>query len=267
MAKKLKDYYDETFLDELIAKIASVYPHFDKSGFKQEVMGRLEKLEFTPRQVLVAEALKAYIPLSYRDSLAIFEQILGPELETSIGMFTEGYWLWPIGKYVELYGLDDFETSTAFLKELTKRHTGEFGMRQLLLRYPEKTIALAKIWCQDEDSKVRRLACECLRVALPWAKKTTIALEHFEDYVWILTSLKDDEDKSIQKSVANNLNDLSKVDVNKFNLILRSWTNNKEVSLACQWIIKHGSRTIRKMQYGTKRPITTEKEIARGGVE
>lgn len=248
MAKKLKDYYDEAFLDDLIGKIASAYPDFDKVVFKKTVMDQLESLDFSPRQVLIAEALKAHIPLSYRESLGIFEQILGPELETSVGMFTEGYWLWPIGKYVELYGLDDFEASTAFLKELTKRHTGEFGMRQLLLRYPEKTVALAKIWCQDEDNKVRRLACECLRIALPWAKKTTIALHYFEDYVWILTSLKDDEDKSIQKSVANNLNDLSKADMDKFKDIIDSWTKNKAVSPACQWIIRHGSRSIRKKQ-------------------
>lgn len=246
MAKKLKDYYDELFLDDLIEKITLAYPPFDSAGFKQTVMARLETLDFGPRQMLIAESLKTYIPLPYKETLAIFDKILGPELETSLGMFTQGYWLWPIGKYVELYGLDDFDASTAFLKELTKRHTGEFGMRQLFLRYPKQTIQLAKYWCQDEDNKVRRLSCECLRIALPWAKKTTLALDYFEDYVWILTSLKDDEDKSIQKSVANNLNDLSKVDLEKFKYIVQSWQRDGEVSLACQWIIKHGSRTLRK---------------------
>ena len=98
MAKKLKDYYDEAFLDDLTGKIASAYPDFDKVVFKKTVMGQLESLDFSPRQILIAEALKAHIPLSYRESLGIFEQILGPELETSVGMFTEGYWLWPIGK-------------------------------------------------------------------------------------------------------------------------------------------------------------------------
>ena len=98
---------------------------------------------------------------------------------------------------------------------------------------------------------MRRLACECLRIALPWAKKTTLALDYFEDYVWILTSLKDDEDKSIQKSVANNLNDLSKADMDKFKDIIDSWTKNKVVSPACQWIIRHGSRSIRKKQSQT----------------
>lgn len=96
MAKKLKDYYDEAFLDDLTGKFASAYPEFEKVVFKKTVMDQLESLDFSPRQVLIAEALKAHIPLTYRESLGIFEQILGPELETSVGMFTEGYWLWPI---------------------------------------------------------------------------------------------------------------------------------------------------------------------------
>ncbi len=57
--------------------------------------------------------------LSYQDSLKVFEKILGPELEGGLGMFSEGYWLWPIGKYVELYvGIQEFELSAAFIKEL-----------------------------------------------------------------------------------------------------------------------------------------------------
>ena len=64
MAKKLKDYYDDAFLDVLIGKIASAYPDFDKVVFKKTVMDQLESLDFSPRQVLIAEALKAHIPLS-----------------------------------------------------------------------------------------------------------------------------------------------------------------------------------------------------------
>ena len=69
--------------------------------------------------------------LSYQDSLKVLK-ILGPELEVGLGMFSEGYWLWPIGKYVELHGDKEFKLSAAFSKELTKRFTGEFSMRPLL---------------------------------------------------------------------------------------------------------------------------------------
>ena len=114
-------------------------------------------------------------------------------------MFSEGYWLWPIGKYVELYGDKEFELSAAFSKELTKRFTGEFSMRPLLACYPKDTMALLLEWSQDENLRIRRLASECMRIRLPWAKRQTVVLDYFEDFTTILTNLKDDRDKSIQK--------------------------------------------------------------------
>ena len=62
-----------------------------------------------------------------------------------------------------------------------------------------------------------------MRIRLPWAKRQTVVLDYFEDFTTILTNLKDDRDKSIQKSVANNLNDLYKEDPDKFERILQTW--------------------------------------------
>ena len=157
-------------------------------------------------------------------------------------MFSEGYWLWLIGKFVELYGDKEFELSAAFSKELTKRFTGEFSMRPLLARYPKDTMALLIEWSQDENLRVRRLASECMRIRLPWAKRQTVVLDYLEDFTTILTNLKDDSDKSIQKSVANNLNDLYKEAPDKFERILQIW-QKEDVSPSCAWIIKHASRT------------------------
>ena len=245
MAKKIKDYYDLAYAEELSQKIQKATAAFDQHRFMDLVKDQLKSLEFGQRQELLAASIKKSLPLSYPESLAVFEDILGPELETSLGMFSEGYWLWPIGKYVELFGGQDFEASAAFSKELTKRFTGEFSMRPLLANFPSKTMALLLDWSKDENKRVRRLASECMRIRLPWAKKLTIVLEHFETFKIILTNLKDEADKTIQKSVANNLNDLYKEDKDKFEEIISSW-QEKEVSPACAWIIKHASRTKNK---------------------
>ena len=138
----------------------------------------MEELEFSQRQELLAKSIKGCLPLSYQDSLKVFEKILGPELEGGLGMFSEGYWLWPIGKYVELFGDKEFELSAAFSKELTKRFTGEFSMKPLLARYPKDTMALLIEWSQDENLRVRRLASECMRIRLPWAKRQTVVLDY-----------------------------------------------------------------------------------------
>ena len=67
-------------------------------------------------------------------------------------------------------------------------------------------------------------------------------LDYFDEFSAILRNLKDDADKSIQKSVANNLNDLYKEAPEKFESIIQDW-QKEELSSSCAWIIKHASRT------------------------
>lgn len=117
-------------------------------------------------------------------------------------------------------------------------------MRLLIREYPEKSISVLKDWSKDKNERVRRLSSECLRIRLPWAKKLNTALEYFEDYFIILSNLKDDDDKYIQKSVANNLNDLYKENPEKFKFIVDSWTE-ESMSKNTKWIIKHGSRNVK----------------------
>lgn len=100
-------------------------------------------------------------------------------------------------------------------------------------------------WSTDENERVRRLSSECLRIRLPWAKKLYTALEYFDQYFEILSNLKDDKDKYIQKSVANNLNDLYKEKSEKFYEIINAW-EKEEMSKECRWVIKHGSRNVAK---------------------
>lgn len=247
MAKKVKDYYDLVYAEDLSRRLQEVTDKFDAQHFMSLVESDLEALEFTQRQELLARSIKECLPLPYAASLKVFEQILGPELEGGLGMFSEGYWLWPIGKYVELYGDQEFELSAAFSKELTKRFTGEFSMRPLLANYPNATMDLLLEWSRDENMRVRRLASECMRIRLPWAKKQTVVLDYFDEFTAILRNLKDDTDKSIQKSVANNLNDLYKEDPEKFERVIGSW-QEEELSPSCAWIIKHASRTKNKAE-------------------
>ena len=244
MAKKLKDYYDYEYLKFLSDLIAGQYDKFDKKTFF-ELTTSIEELEFNQRQELVATALYKSFDLDYEDTVAVFYKILGEELKGNSGAFSEGWWLWPIGKYVEMYGEDHFQISIDFSKELTKRFTSEYCMRPLIKKYPEASLKILYDWSKDSNERVRRLSSECLRIRLPWAKKLYTALEYFDAYVEILTNLKDDKDKYIQKSVANNLNDFYKENPEKFYEIVNKWQDGK-ISKECEWVIKHGSRNIGK---------------------
>lgn len=245
MAKKLKDYYDRIYLEELAHKFLTVTTHFEEKKFLELTQNQLEALEFMQRQELIAKALHESLHLDYVNKLAIFSRILGKALRGNSGAFQKGWWLWPIGKYVELYGDEFFDESIAFSKELTKRFTSEYCMRPLIKKYPKKSLVILKTWSKDEHERVRRLSSECLRIRLPWAKKLYTALDYFEDYFCLLSNLKDDEDKYIQKSVANNLNDLYKEDEDKFYFVINTW-KSELLSKECEWIIKHGSRNVKR---------------------
>jgi 3-methyladenine DNA glycosylase AlkC len=67
----------------------------------------------------------------------------------------------------------------------------------------------------------------------------------FENYKVILTNLKDDKSKFVQKSVGNNINDLYKEFPEKANEIITEWKKSKPTKETL-WIIKHGLRSLKK---------------------
>jgi len=245
VAKKFKDYYGRQGAVVLADKFSLVYPGFDRENFIKEVVKEVRGLEFLARQDVYVRAFDHYLPKSYQAKLTLFTKILGPELETETGMFKEGWWLWPVGRYVEINGLTDVDKSLGFIYELTKRFTGEFAIRPLLEAKPKKVLGVLKKWSKDKNVHVRRLASEALRPRLPWASRNQVFKENFAEGFLILDNLKNSPEKFVQKSVGNNLNDLFKEDPVLAQKIIRRW-QTKNITPACQWIIKHGQRSVLK---------------------
>lgn len=238
---KHKDYYNDDYILEFSEKIRSVIPDFDEETFTRTLTGQLKDKELFARLDCIVDAMERSMTDDYSKNLEAFFQILGPELTRSEGMFTFGWWLWPIGRYVERNGNKDWRLSLSFLKELTKRFTGEYAIRPLLKEHPKEVMEELISWTKDENVHVRRLASEGVRTRLPWAQKSLVALEEFDRYARLLTSLKDDPEKFVQKSVGNNLNDLYKDAPEKADFIISQWKKTGQ-SKAQDWIIKHGRR-------------------------
>lgn len=238
---KHKDHYDDRYILELSAKLSSVMPAFNAESFRNDLLGQLDDKELFARFDCIVDAMKQYLDDDYAANIHAFYSLLGPELEKPEGMFSFGWWLWPIGRYIERYGNEDWEASLRFLKELTKRFTGEYAIRPLLRDHPKEVMDELILWTLDENVHVRRLASEGVRIRLPWGLKLRVALEEFERYLQILTNLKDDPEKFVQKSVGNNLNDLYRDAPEKAEYIIAQWRETPP-SKAQEWIIKHGMR-------------------------
>jgi 3-methyladenine DNA glycosylase AlkC len=235
------EYYDLEYAKLIAGKIKSAYPSFEDEAFAADIGCALKDQEFSERMDLFADAIDKSLPRDYRESLNILRGILGGELKTDSGMFSDGWWLWPVGRYVEKRGVESVDDSIAFIEELTKRFTGEFAIRPLLRHSPETVMPAMEKWSVSGNVHVRRLSSEGLRIRLPWAKKIYVAIEQFEIYVRILTNLKNDASKFVQKSVGNNLNDLRKEYPEKAREIIDAWMEDSPTK-ATLWIIKHGLR-------------------------
>lgn len=97
------------------------------------------------------------------------------------------------------------------------------------------------IWTGEDNVHVRRLASEGVRIRLPWSQKLYAAVQEPERYRAILTELRHDKEKFVQKSVGNNLNDLFKEVPEMAEDIIAGW-EMAGTSKAQEWIIRHGRR-------------------------
>lgn len=145
--------------------------------------------------------------------------------------------------FVERYGLSEFEDSIEALEAFTKVSSSEFAVRPFIMRYPQRMMAQMEIWADSKNEDVRRLATEGCRPRLPWA----MALPGFKSdplpVLEILEKLKEDESEYVRRSVANNLNDISKDHPELVIRVARSWMGK---SPETDWVAKHACRTLLK---------------------
>lgn len=236
----ITDAFGEKLALLLSQKLVVVYKQFNTKEFVRSVKKEVVGKSYKERVEILADLLKKFLPEKYTDALAILMQILGPENEEETGMFTNFYWLLPVGKFIEKYGLNDFNVSIKAIGELTKRNTGEYAIRPFARKYPEKTVAMCKKWAKSKNFHLRRLASEGLRPKLPWATKLDIWNENLKPIFEILELLKEDDIKFVKKSVANHVRDWIKVNPKEAQKIIHRWSTSKNEHT--KWILKHAQR-------------------------
>jgi 3-methyladenine DNA glycosylase AlkC len=238
--KSISRWYGANLAQLLGEKIVAVYPQFDSKKYIKIISAKCEGMSYTLRINLHTQTLHQLLPSDYPQAIKILTSILGEENEYETGMFTNFYWVGPIGKYVEDYGLDYFEISIKAIEEITKRNTGEMAIRPFIRKYPEKTMKVMLNWSLSKNFHLRRLAAEGCRAKLPWATKLENFIFEPEPVFKILDNLIEDEIKFVQKSVANNIADYLKVNPKVgFEFIEKhKGSTNKNT----QWILKHAVR-------------------------
>lgn len=240
---KITELFGTNLAKLLADKITQIYPSFDDRTFIKVVAARVQDMNYTRRTEIIAEELRNFLPADYLDALGILMRILGPENPHETGMFTNYYWLMPVGKFVQLYGLDYFDESMDAIVEITKRNTGEYAVRPYIRQYPDRALRRMKEWARSDSFHLRRLASEGLRPKLPWAPKLDTFIADPQPVFAVLELLKEDPSKFVQKSVANHLTDYLKVNPESTRQLIGQWQQSD--SAITQWIVRHATR---KMQ-------------------
>lgn len=241
---RITDYFGANLATLLADKISIVHKDFDRKKFIEATRANCAERTLTQRVELIADNLKEHLPASYKRSVTILTKIMGDENPNETGMFKNYYWLMPVGKYIEKYGLDNVDISFKAIEELTKRNTGEYAIRPYIRKYPGKALAQMKLWAGSDNFHLRRLASEGLRPKLPWAPKLDIFIEDPKPVFRILDILKTEPIKFVQKSVGNILTDYIKVNPKPTFELIKSWKKiNNENTL---WITWYATRKLTK---------------------
>lgn len=202
MAEPLKNMYNRPYLEKFADVFKKVYPGFDKKKFLKLVFNNeWDNLELKGRMSHIARSLNEVLPGDYRKNISILKKTV-PHFKGFLSM------IFP--DYVEQFGLKDPKVSVPALELFTQYGSSEFAVRPFIIKYPEILMPEILNWAKHKNHHVRRLASEGSRPRLPWA----IALPEFKrdpaPVLKILELLKNDESEYVRKSVANNLNDISK---------------------------------------------------------
>lgn len=210
MAYQLKDGLGPD-VAELIAKmIERVHPSFDMSAFLAQALDGYDALELTPRARQITSAMRAHLPADPEVAIQVLVDSLPPLSEASLLSGMEPFRYLPHVYFVSDYGLGCFETSMRAQYELTQRFSAEFSIRAFLTHEPARTLAVLRTWVNDPSEHLRRLVSEGTRPRLPWAPRLKAFQVDPVPVLALLELLKDDPSLYVRRSVANNLNDISK---------------------------------------------------------
>ena len=235
MAEQLKNVYTKNYISNLAFKIKENYNEFDVNAFINSVFNNTwHELELKQRMRHIAIILNKYLPFLYEKQLEVLKPV-SKDFKSFEAMFFQDF--------VEVFGLDDFDHSMEALAVFTIDSSSEFAIRQFILKYEDKTMNQMKLWSKSPNEHLRRLSSEGCRPRLPWAIALPIYKQNPSRILEIIELLKNDKSLYVKKSVANNLNDISK---DNPLLVINFVKINLGTSKDLDWICKHASRTLLK---------------------
>jgi len=237
MPDQLKNMFNQESLRETALIIRSVHEPFQVEEFIRSVMDETwDGLELKDRCRQITVNLGKYLPADYATAIGIIDKAIVKFNVCWGGFFPD---------FVEVFGQDEknLDISIAALGRYTPYASSEFAVRPFIINHEKRMMEQMYAWSKHENEHLRRLSSEGCRPLLPWGQVLTKYKKDPAPILPILEQLKADPSLSVRKSVANNLNDISKTHPDLVIKLAKEWYGKNEYT---DWIVKHGCRTLLK---------------------
>ncbi|WGW03052.1 hypothetical protein [Tropicibacter oceani] len=226
-----------------LARDFAVLPGFDADGFAAQVVAGLAGRGLMERLDWIADCLEARLPAGFPAMAEALEAAMPPPLDPSLRDNDFGRFIHAVpGILAVRHGLEDHrDRALDLLHKATQRFSMEYYIRPFLNRWPDETLARLDVWARDDNYHVRRLVSEGTRPKLPWARNITLdpAVP-----LRFLDVLHGDKTRFVTRSVANHMNDLSKIMPDAVVTRLRAWqAEARQDPREMAWITRHALRT------------------------
>ena len=245
MPELLKNYYNDTFVKSLGAIVKNTFTSFDLDAFCNAVIDMdWEAKELKERMRHITVTLHSFLPLSYPEQINILKET---STKTEPGFYSM---IFP--DFVEVFGLNNWNISVSAMEFFTQTSSSEFAVRPFIIKDQEKMMNQMKQWSFHSNYHVRRLASEGCRPRLPWAMALPALKKDPSPILPILERLKSDPEEYVRRSVANNLNDISKDHPDLVIDLSKKWIGTSKdvdrvVKHACRGLLKKQNKVVLKI--------------------
>lgn len=244
MTSELRSYYSTEYVTGLAHHFASLRKlHSPKPIIADILNQQWPSLSLKQRMYHITNILSKYLEdIAYEDAINILKQLL---VLLSRDQYKYGDMLAMfVPHYVEIWGLQQWDISMQALEFFTSNGTtSEFAIRPFIVQDQTRAMKQMMLWSKYKNHHVRRLSSEGCRPRLPWALRLTTLQHDPSPIIDILDNLRADESLYVRKSVANNLNDISKDHSDVTLTWAKKWGRTNQHT---DWIIKRGCRTLLK---------------------
>jgi 3-methyladenine DNA glycosylase AlkC len=231
----LKDAFDPAFVAKLGQACKTLQSDFNETAFvKAALPENWTDFSLKARMRHLSQQLGQHLKGEYPEQLRVV-LALAPQFNSLAGM------LFP--DFVEVHGQANPDRSIPALAQLTQYFSSEFAVRPFLQQHPERMLQQHLSWAEHPNEHVRRLASEGIRPRLPWGQDVAWVKKDPAKVLPILEKLRNDPSEYVRRSVANNLNDISKSHPELVLELAQRWVGRAATTDA---LLKHALRGLLK---------------------